>query len=138
MMDAQERYSRIVTPGTPHLWVNYDLVDGKRIMTWGVNRPEHVPSLDMIGAVIRAQNLLSDRSFSDMDPWFEWCTECRFVIAWYGPHPEFFLHKDIPIDKLLGMLEVVKSTLMASMIMRQQQQQHDKVRMYGTDGRVVN
>lgn len=149
-MNDIERYNSIVKPTTPRLVFDYECEEGgKESLKWGMHGL--VPTQLLIAAMIRAQVKLSEGNMHTN--WFERCPETKLVIAWPSMDPTvnlpvpvkhhkllWFLHPSVPMEPLLTMLEVAKSTILASMLMRQQQEQQaqKKVVAYRSDGQAIN
>ena len=84
--------------------------DGSEQFQWGV--VGQMPILSLIGGIARAQISLADGG---------WMPECdddakAFVIAWNKDERELshFLHPEIPVEPLIGMLETIKAMLVGS------------------------
>lgn len=151
-MTETERYNSIVKETTPRLVFEYTITeDGIESIKWGVHGV--IPTPLLIAAAIKAQTMLCTGARYIYRDWFEPCPEMKLVIAWPSldttiemaipiKHHEhlWFLHASVPVDYLLTMIEIAKSTILASMIMRQQQEQQaqSKVQIYRADGRIVN
>jgi hypothetical protein len=109
-----------ITSDTPRLVVLYRIgEDGNEQFQWGV--VGSIPLLSLIGAIVRAQNELQFRE--------PLCDEPAFVIVWDNEKRIAYwkVNKDIPIEPLLGMLETIKATLVASRIGQQQAAQQTQI-----------
>ena len=104
---------------------------GEEQFQWGIVADRTIPPLSLIGAVCKVQHDLCRE---------EWMPETdetsQALVIIYDAHQKdftYFCHRDIPVEPLNGMLEVIKSMLTASRMA-----QHigaNKVPILGPDGR---
>lgn len=97
---------------TPRLVIQYSVEGGQDQFRWGMEGT--IPSLTMIGQVARlCVELVSDNPVSAV----KYCPQPAVVIAWDEGEEEFgrFVHPGIPVDPLIGMLEVVRQMLTAKL-----------------------
>ena len=123
-------YEEVIATNPPRLVVLFQRGrDGGEQFQWGV--VGGIPVLTMVGYIARVQADLIAGG---------WVPECThdvpaLVIAWDAQHRELshFVHPDIPTDSLVGMLEMVKSMLVASRMGQHTAAQ--KVEILGPDGK---
>jgi hypothetical protein len=122
-----------LNPGVPHLAVIFKRgPDGGESFGWGATG--NIPMLSLIGAITQAQHELPEnRQYDDWQ-----CSEPLFVIIWNQAERslDWFVHPDIPLDPLIGMLETIKLTLVQSWAAQQQMARQPLV--LGPDGSPVN
>jgi hypothetical protein len=96
----------------------------KELFQWGI--AGQIPLMSLIGFIVRVQ------TNPCLEP--EVCPEVSAVIAWDQATGifKFFVHKDIPWDSLVGMLEAIKFTLISSQVARASANQQ---MILGPDGR---
>ena len=118
------KYRETVNANTPHLVVSFELVGENELFRWGM--VGNLPILILVGYIIRVQAELAFRQPEE-------CDDKALVIAWDPEAKKFswFVHPDIPIDSLVGMLEMVKVTLLSSFMASQQK---PKSSLFGPDG----
>lgn len=92
---------------TPRLVVTFKNENGNEMFQWGV--AGNLPLLTVIGFITKIQ---SDVYYKDITP----CSNSSLVIVWDKSKNdlECFLDKSIPVHSLVGMLETIKFTLMAT------------------------
>jgi hypothetical protein len=129
MMDKLEEIIRTV-PTTPRLVVKYrKMPDGGDQFEWGV--VGHMPLLSLIGYVVRVQ---AELAFRSPEP-----TDQQALVVLFDPTKSesdqfcYFVHPDIPVDAMVGMLETVKFTLVSSRFA--QKAGANKVSILGPDNR---
>ena len=120
-------FTETVKHDTPRLVIMYREVDGKEQYQWGVVGA--IPIMNLIGAIVRFQAELPSHEWP-----YEECPESALVITWNKESGKFdwFVHPDIPVDSLVGMLETVRMTIVNTHIARQAAAQ--QVRLLGPDG----
>ena len=92
----------------------YSLTDGDDAYQWGV--VGNVPILSTLGALVRVQSAILHGGT------WEQCPESALVIAWpLGASSPFnwYLHECVPVDTLVGMMELVKSVIINTHMARQ-------------------
>lgn len=123
------KFNEIVKQDTPRLVISYKSINNQDTFQWGVLG--HVPVLTLIGAITRVQA----EYFFTAHP----CPESALVIAWSNGFSsssiDWFIHEDIPQVPVMGMLEVVKATIVNTHVARQAAAQ--QVRILGPDGAPV-
>ena len=104
---------------------------------WGIDGK--VPILGLIGYITRVQT-----SLQTYGPWKDQLIEesalviawidCKYVVDSDQPPKEFkwFVHPDIPVDSLVGMLDTIKVALITSQIA--QQARNQQIALLGPDG----
>lgn len=113
---------------TPQLVVLYKFEGGQDRYQWGVTKG--IPVDHLIGRIVRVQTELPYIEPSDG----HYCPESTLVIAWdKDKKSHWFIHDRIPIDSIIGMLEMIKTTLVGSQLAQKQVTQ--KVCLVGVDGR---
>ncbi len=90
---------------TPRLVVRFQRRGKEQLFEWGVVGA--VPLLTLIGAVGRVQGELAFKAGEE-------CPDSALCVAFFEGGSAWFVHQDIPTDALLGMLEVIKATLVAT------------------------
>lgn len=125
-----------VKQDTPRLVVTCHLMpDGDTRFAWGM--VGGMPALSTLGCILRVQQELLSGLFENRD-----CPERALVIAYYkrddgGESFDWYVHKDIPTEQLVGMLETIKVALMGS-AQRTQAVQQANPGLLGPDGRPFN
>lgn len=96
---------------TPRLVVMFKVEDGREMFQWGIHG--NIPVMSLVGCIVRVQSELpllepGDERYN--------CPEQAVVIAWDNKDREFawFVHKDTPLDPMLGMLETVKGMIISA------------------------
>lgn len=112
---------------TPRLVVMFRRDGDKEMFQWGMLG--EMPILTLVGVIVRVQAELAFRAAEE-------CPESALVIAWDKQHRSFdwFVHPDIPMDSLVGMLETIKATIVSTHMARQMAAQQV---ILGPDGRPV-
>lgn len=120
---------------TPRLVVEFERgADGTEQFKWGI--VGSLPRLTLIGYVGRVQAELQFRCALS-------CPQMALVIAWDDRRRAFsyFVHPDVPVDSLVGMLEVAKQSLVMSQLEAQlkaaQAGLHRPSGLIGVDGRPI-
>lgn len=117
-------FADVVKQNTPRLVVAYD----GQVFKWGVVGSP--PTLSIIGTIVRVQAELQFKSADE-------CPERALVIAWEDGVSMWFLHPDIPVDSVTGMLEIIKTTMVAGMVAQQQQRSVIHPGLLGPNGRPI-
>lgn len=120
-------FSDVMQSNPPRLVVLYQRAnDGTDHFQWGI--VGSLPVLGLIASVCRAQYELLEEKY---------IPECEgetpaLVITWdvVDKFSSFWLHTDVPTEPLLGMLEVIKATLVTGRLGQQAAAQ----RILGPDG----
>lgn len=109
--------------------VSYQRISGTDGFNWGV--VGNIPMLVLVGAVARVQ--AADITRPDDD---HVCPEPALVITWDRDTntTHWYAHPNLPIDSLMGMLEIIKATLVANLIAQQQQHKLVDRALLGPDG----
>ena len=97
-----------LTQDTPRLVITYrKFAEGKEAFQWGA--VGSIPALTMVGEIMYTQDKLRTEARYHIPD----CPELALVVAWDEEFKCFerFLNKSIPTNGLLGMLEVVKLTI---------------------------
>ncbi len=106
--------------------------DGAEHFQWGTEKV--MPALSLIGAIIRVQAELPL-----LEPGDERhdCNPSALVLAWDATTRtvQWFVNKDIPIEPLVGMLEVIKASLVGSRLAQHAAAQ--QMRIVGPDGQPI-
>jgi hypothetical protein len=126
-------FTETVKPDTPRLVVTYHRDErAQERFQWGV--VGEIPILALLGAIARAQDGLLNH-VPDGE-----CPERALVIAWNALHGEcaWFVHPDVPVLPLVGMLGLVRATIEATHMARQAAAQQVPAqglsRLLGPDG----
>ena len=108
------KFTDIVQQDTPRLVVMFRQDGDKEMFQWGV--VGNIPLVSLVGYVVRVQAELAFRAAEE-------CPELALVIAWNnklrvsddGTYVrrgfDWFVHPDVPVDSLVGMLETIKTVL---------------------------
>ena len=126
------RCSEIVKQDTPRLVIKYKHEAGNEMFDWGV--VGELPSLSLVGYIVQLEREIQAKLYIEEHD----CPEPALVVMWNTKDREFdwFLHPDIPLDPLVGMLELVKTNVLTTYIIRQSQQVQ-KTAVLGLDGRPI-
>lgn len=123
------KFEDVVTEDTPRLIVQHHCESGtnEEQYQWGI--VGSIPILNLIGTIVRIQTELVCQFHEP-----EQCPEMALVIAWHGDKRTvtWFIHPDIPIDSIVGMLDTIKATITATHKARQMAAQQV---ILGPDGR---
>lgn len=127
-------YYEAVSADTPRLELRFRIDEqGREQFEWGMQGG--MPILSLISAIINVQHQLQTM------PSWAWtvkhdCPEQKVVLAWNTQTRSFdwFAHKDTPRDAVIGMLEMIKATIVAGNVARQMASQQ---LILGIDGRPV-
>jgi hypothetical protein len=124
---------------TPRLVVMYKRGEdtASENFQWGIMPGLPMPAL--LGFIERVQRDLVTHGRHGGD-----CPESTFVIAWFEKLPdcnmassfEWWVHHDVPVDSIVGMLEVVKATLISGKV--GQAMASNRRQLLGPDGRPFN
>jgi hypothetical protein len=120
-----------LTPETPRLVVQYARpTPEKEGYQWGI--VGQMPVLWLIGYITRVQAELAFRAPEE-------CPESALVIAWDKDKMAFsyWIHRQIPVDSMVGFLETIKAALVGSQLVQQQRDQQiavTKTPLLGPDG----
>ena len=104
--------------------------DGSEQYQWGAVGV--IPVLSLIGQVARVQAELPLLEPGDER---HTCPQPALVILSGVNGFEWFVHPEIPVDSLCGMLEMIKAMLVNSRLAQQTQQRVDKPAILGVDGK---
>lgn len=126
-------FAEFMATNPPRLVVQFRRdANGGESFDWGV--VGNMPGMSIIGAVVRAQADLAEG---------KWIPGCEsdppaLVIAWHGAEKRFehWVHRDIPVEPLVGMIEVVKTILVSCRIQEMAAAAHTGAGgILGPDGR---
>jgi hypothetical protein len=106
------KFTETVKQDTPRLVVMFRRDGDNEMFQWGM--VGEMPILTLVGYIIRVQAELFFRAAEE-------CPEPALVIAWDVAARKFdwFVHQDIPVDSLVGMLETVKTVILSTHMARQ-------------------
>jgi hypothetical protein len=106
------KFTETVKQDTPRLVVMFRREGDKELFNWGI--VGSIPILTLVGHIVRTQGDLHLLTFEE-------CPEPALCIAWDDEERVFhrFLHPSIPLDSLVGMLETIKQTILATHAARQ-------------------
>lgn len=124
-MTEQEAAMLGIEENTPRLVVLFNGEGGGERFQWGIVGA--MPLLTLIGSIVRVQ---AELAFRAADP----CSEPALIIVWREKTKkvDWYVNPSIPVDPLVGMLECVKATLVATHIARSAAAQQI---ILGPDGR---
>lgn len=114
---------------TPRLVVMFKLEGDRELFQWGI--VGNMPIMSLIGHIVRVQAELPLIEPGDAR---HDCPEQAMVLAWDAERRKFdwFVHRDAPVDPLMGMLETIKTGIIgAQSAQREASQQF----VLGPDGR---
>lgn len=123
------KFNDIVKQDTPRLVVMFRrLGPNQEQFQWGM--VGQMPLLTLIGYITRVQAELAFKSPEE-------CSELALVIVWDAEQLRFsyFIHPDIPVDSMVGMLETIKGAMVDSRLAQQAKDQ--QVGLYGPDGKPI-
>lgn len=115
---------------TPRLVVEFSRDDvGKERFGWGI--VGQVQLMTLTGAIARVQTQLVV-GYPEVDE----CEAMALIVVWDESEMVFtyFVNPHIPVDSLIGMLEMIKTTLVGTQ-MAQQQAGQAGLPIFGADGR---
>lgn len=123
-------FEQCIKQDTPRLVVMYKRdEDGKgENFQWGITPGMPMPAL--LGYISRVQvDIINQLAEAHNE-----CPQLALVIAWNGEDTfAWWIHRDIPADSIVGMLEVVKSTLINGKMGQVTASQ--RVQLLGPDGK---
>ncbi len=127
------KFTDTVNQDTPRLVVMFNLDNGKEQFQWGM--VGGIPMLTLVGCITRVQAGLVDWTDSLYSQVPEECDQQALVITWDSltKKCDWFVHPDTPVDSMIGMLETIKMTILATMQARQAAAQ--QVGIVGPDGK---
>ncbi len=114
-------FSETVKQDTPRVVVLFRRApDGGEQFQWGVIGS--IPVLTLIGYITRIQ---AELAFRSPEP----CDQSALVIAYDRDIGKmcYFVHPDIPIDSMVGMLETIKGALVDSQVVQRQAAQQVQI-----------
>jgi hypothetical protein len=124
-------FEDFVKQDTPRLAVGFRRApDGSEQFEWGI--AGDIPPLTLIGCVRRAQDYLLCRERGE--GWIPECPQPALVLVWDAEERamRYYVHPDIPVEPLVGMLEVIAAMLTASRLAQRAASQ--RVAILGPDG----
>ena len=132
-------FAEKVTKDTPRIVVNYRLNNGNDEFSWGVTNG--VPVAAGIGALGRVQVELATYYHSSYYATIKNCPDHCLVLVWdvATKECEFYLHPDLPVDGLIGTLEIIKVTMVTmqmSKVDREAGGSRDEFNVLGLDGKL--
>lgn len=123
------RFADVVKQDTPRMVVAFQRDGDKELYRWGVVGT--MPVLSLVGCIGRVQAEIGGSRYPSVG---RECPESALVVIWDEAEKKFdwFLHPSIPLDSLLGMLEIVKATLVATHMAHAES---GRAALVGPDGR---
>lgn len=122
-------FDATVNNDTPRLVVLMDIKpNGEERFQWGV--VHNIPLLSLIGSVTELQFKMTS------DEWINKCPQVAAVIAWIDGKFEYFAHPTIITSACVGMLEIIKSTLVDTQLARRAANQ--QIILADSNGRPIN
>lgn len=101
--------------------------DGGEQFQWGIVGA--LPILTLIGYITRVEfNMVNQLAEQRND-----CPEMALVIAWDGQVFDWWIHREIPVDPMVGMLETIKIALVGSATAQRALAQ--RTQLLGPDGK---
>ena len=121
------KFEDVMKPDTPRLVVLFKQEGEKEMFQWGV--VGQMPLLTLVGRLHAIQSELHFGTVKD-------CPESALVVIWDAEAKVFasFVHPSVPTDSLVGMLEAIKHSLVATHMTRSA---GAKQIILGTNGRLV-
>ena len=114
---------------TPRLVVMFKRgANGEERFQWGIVGGG-MPVLTLIGYIVRVQSDMVNQLAEQRNE----CPEVSLVIAWDGQGFDWWVHRDIPVDQLVGMLETIKTMLVDSRLVQNAAAQ--RTQLLGPDGK---
>lgn len=112
---------------TPRLVVEFHRDGDREVFKWGIVGA--MPAVTLIGCVARVQMDLLTVPGTLAQSCCNLCPESALVIVWDEELKEFdwFVHPDIPVNSLAGMLELVKTALIGMQATRMAAQQRPNI-----------
>lgn len=113
------KFRNTMAKNPPHVFVKYVRGELRSQDRYSFGVVGSIPVAQLIGYIIRVQ---AELAFRNPDP----CDDCACVIAYNSTtgKMDWFVHSSIPVDALVGSLELIKCQLvdsqMASMALQQQ------------------
>ncbi len=125
------RFTEVVQEHTSRLVVEFSMVNGNETFKWGV--VGHIPILSLIGALSGMQEYMAADGEED-DGKQSGAPDNVLVIVWHSAINDFevFIGTDIPPFSLVGMLEIIKTNLVAAFMARSMASMQPPI--YGPDG----
>lgn len=113
-MRALHSFSEVVREDTPRLVVAFKCEDNKEMYQWGM--VGSIPILDLLASIIEVQGKL----VSDPNTQYNECPQPALVITWdvEARRPRWFVHPDIPVYSLVGMLDTIRATIVNTHLAR--------------------
>lgn len=130
-------FADMLTADAPRLVVKcHKKPNGDENFEWGLCGNGKMPILSLIGYVQRIEADMIAQLAERRNE----CPETAFVIAWCADTNLFdwWIHRDIPVDPLIGMLEAIKMGLLLSMNVTGQARPAHAKRLLGPDGNPFN
>ena len=124
------RFTYTVQQDTPRLVIEFFLKDGNETFKWSV--VGHIPILSLIGAMTRIQTDGHIRSGNEDED--TGAPSHALVAVWQADANDFevFIGSEIPMYSLVGMLEIIKTSLVAAFMARAMATMTPPI--YGPDG----
>lgn len=96
---------------TPRLVVMFKVDGGREMFQWGIHG--NIPIMSLVGCLVRVQNDLPLLEPGDVR---HDCPEQALVLAWDEEtrRISWFVHRDVPVDAMLGMLETIKGMIITA------------------------
>lgn len=93
--------------GLSRLVVTYEIKDTGEVFNWGM--AGEIPAMSLLGYITRVQGELAFRNPKD-------CEHSALIITWDRDKKEldYCVHPSIPIDSLVGMLELIKAVILTA------------------------
>lgn len=116
-MGAKVTFDDVMATNPARLVLQFSLdAAGAEKFDWGV--VGQLPVLSAVGCIVQVQAVLSTSRLDDYTldlPPSRYCQHPALVIAWDASNRQFqwWTHPSIPVDPLLGTLEMVKASLVA-------------------------
>ena len=124
-------FRNVVKQETPRLVIIFQREGDKENFQWGM--VGNIPVLSLIGHMVRVQAELPLLEPGDAR---HHCPESALVIAWDDEHRTFdwFINPNIPMDPLVGMMDMIRMTLLSQHMVRHMVTQQP---ILGPDGKPI-
>lgn len=101
------KFQQVMSKKPPHVVIKYTRGETRELDTYGYGVNGQMPLNQLVGFITRVQAELAFRN-PDL------CDDGLCIIAWDGNKMQWFVDSKIPVDALVGTLELVKCILVDS------------------------
>lgn len=114
------KFTEIVKEDTPRIIIKFEFDEqGRDQYEWG--NIGNIPLMSLIGGIVNVQVELSDISLDRLVIHDKICPDQMLVITWDKDTKDFdwFVHRNVPKYGMLGMLDLIRATMVDSIRARQ-------------------